>query len=66
MKGRAGKGKDMTEPQASKAAVGRVFRVGKQTINAKVTSYYMVESPENGPDCQYLHRVCVIRHRPQV
>jgi hypothetical protein len=32
--------------------VGRVFHVGKQAINAKVGSYYMVESPADGPDWQ--------------
>jgi hypothetical protein len=32
--------------------VGKVFHVGKQAINAKVGSYYMVESPANGPDWQ--------------
>ena len=32
--------------------VGKVFHIGKQAINAKVGSYYMVESPDNGPDWQ--------------
>jgi len=34
------------------AGVGKVFHIGKQAINASVASYYMVESPDNGPDWQ--------------
>ena len=32
--------------------VGKVFHIGKQPVNAKVAAYYMVESPDNGPDWQ--------------
>ncbi len=32
--------------------IGKVFHLGKQPINAKVAAYYMVESPDNGPDWQ--------------
>ena len=32
--------------------IGKVFHIGKQPVNAKVAAYYMVESPDNGPDWQ--------------
>ena len=31
---------------------GKVFHLGKQPVNASITSYYMVESPAGGPDWQ--------------
>jgi len=32
--------------------VGKIFHLGKQPVNAMVGAYYMVESPDNGPDWQ--------------
>ncbi|MHC4233029.1 MAG: neuromedin U [Planctomycetota bacterium] len=34
------------------AGFGKVFHLGKQPVNASIASYYMVESPDNGPDWQ--------------
>ena len=30
--------------------VGKIFRIGKQPLNASVQCYYNVEKPDNGPD----------------
>lgn len=33
--------------------VGRVFRIGKQPVNAQVSAYKNVKVPDNGPDWQF-------------
>jgi len=30
--------------------VGKIFRVGKQPMNASVQAFYNIEKPDNGPD----------------
>jgi len=32
--------------------VGKIFKIGKQPLNAQVQAFYNVEKPENGPDWQ--------------
>ncbi len=32
--------------------VGKIFRIGKQPLNAQVSAYYNVEKPASGADCQ--------------
>lgn len=32
--------------------VGKIFRIGKQPLNAQLSAYYNVETPEYGPDWQ--------------
>ena len=32
--------------------VGKIFKIGKQPVNAQVQAFYNVEVPENGPDWQ--------------
>jgi len=32
--------------------VGKIFKIGKQPVNAQVSAYYNVEKPEYGPDWQ--------------
>ena len=34
--------------------VGKLFSIGKQTINSRLEAYYMVEKPDNAPDWQVL------------
>jgi hypothetical protein len=30
--------------------VGKIFRIGKQPVNAQAQAFYNVERPDNGPD----------------
>jgi len=32
---------------------GKIFRIGKQPVNAQISAYYNVEAPVNGPEWQY-------------
>jgi len=32
--------------------VGKIFKIGKQNLNAQAQAFYNVEKPENGPDWQ--------------
>ena len=34
--------------------VGKLFSIGKQTINSRLEAYYMVERPDNAPDWQLI------------
>jgi hypothetical protein len=34
------------------AGVGKIFKLGKQPVNASVQGYYNVVRPDNGPDWQ--------------
>jgi hypothetical protein len=34
--------------------VGKLFSIGKQTINSRLEAYYMVERPDNAPDWQMI------------
>jgi hypothetical protein len=34
--------------------VGKLFSIGKQTINSRLEAYYMVERPDNAPDWQVI------------
>ena len=34
--------------------VGKLFSIGKQTINSRLEAYYMVERPTNAPDWQII------------
>jgi hypothetical protein len=46
----AASGEEWTVPFGG--GVGKVFRVGKQPMNAQVSAYYNVEKPKFGPDWQ--------------
>lgn len=34
--------------------IGKLFTIGKQTINSRLEAYYMVEKPDNAPDWQII------------
>jgi len=34
--------------------IGKLFSIGKQTINSRLEAYYMVEKPDNAPDWQLI------------
>jgi hypothetical protein len=34
--------------------IGKLFSIGKQTINSRLEAYYMVEKPDNAPDWQII------------
>ena len=34
--------------------IGKLFTIGKQTINSRLEAYYMVERPDNAPDWQMI------------
>ena len=36
------------------AGAGKLFSIGKQTINSRLEAYYMVERPDNAPDWQVI------------
>jgi hypothetical protein len=32
--------------------VGKIFRIGKQPVNAQASAYYNIETPDNGAEWQ--------------
>ena len=40
--------------ESSGGGLGKLFSIGKQTINSRLEAYYMVERPDNAPDWQMI------------